>query len=171
MEWRHYNCDGYDDQGWGCVYRSAQNALLACGVDPPELAEMRAALRGGETRPRRLWVEPGELPPALPPGVRCERLAASGPGMRSSGEADYDTLFCEPENAARVLVQRLREAGRGGAVLDDGVMGRALIYDGDWLLVDPHSTMGARVERLHDAVHRLAELHPHTLLVAILTPE
>lgn len=171
--WRHYCSDGYDDAGWGCVYRSAQNAILACGGAPPTVADMREVLRPSETRSRRLWIEPGELLPVLPAGLEYYRLALPGPGMQCTGVEDYDEVFAGANAAARAAVHRVERAGRGGIVLDDGVMGRAAVLCDTWLLVDPHSTAAPRVEELGSAdraVQRIAALHPHTLMAAALTP-
>ena len=70
MKIYHYNCDGFDDTGFGCVYRNAQTCLHATGAlsKVPTVQSLivyfhgpRALDRYTTLSPVTLWIEPYDV--------------------------------------------------------------------------------------------------------------
>jgi hypothetical protein len=56
LRYFHYRCDGFEDGGWGCGYRTVQSMLswLAPHAPPPSIPQMQALL--GNTSDPRAWI-------------------------------------------------------------------------------------------------------------------
>lgn len=162
MEWKHYACDDVDDCGWGCVYRSFQNACLVVGVPPPSMRVLVPAMASLLGRSRGTWIEPAhvrtyvethwnhttarisvrtELVPGgtVDVGVlsRVPRISeASDYGARPFTKKMLDAWLCDDDHSPRA------------AVVDDGVKGYCIFYDRRrkaFICLDPHTTDAGRV--------------------------
>ena len=170
----HYCCDKHvNDTGWGCVYRSMQNALAAVGWPVPTLEDlMRAAgtqraYRAGE-RVMGLWTEPaplaaGALLYALAPRPALSVLfdaSSSGDGKASSRgvvrcgggggrAAQYTHVVTSIEALLESIAKLQALAPTVALVLDDVVFGYCVVLRADapdsvlWL--DPHTHDDASV--------------------------
>lgn len=69
MKVYHYKCDGFDDTGFGCVYRNAQTCMSALGLDPvPDIQTLLkyfhgpTIMAGYRSMPAmKLWLEPYDV--------------------------------------------------------------------------------------------------------------
>lgn len=160
--WYHYTDE---DLGWGCVYRSYQNACAV--LAPRHVPAMDLLLRvvWGNHVPASLrarWIEPGQLRRALwsadiaalhvprqgetflltPYGTDVTRTHV----LQTSAVEDYDTITSDPSAVLRHVLEH-----RMPAIIDDGIMGYALVPRGHAedraLLLDPHTLEDSRVVR------------------------
>jgi len=161
LAWRHYEYAGekdVKDSGWGCVFRSVQNAVLEvmgeCHV--PTMRKMVDGVRHSIlSKLPHGWIEPSNLDEFLQKKVligektACEawRTPAVNANMfRKSGITEYTSK--EPAEIIKSFVGSAESAPRA-LVLDDGVFGVCYIMRGDSIVqVDPHSTEEAQVTRM-----------------------
>ena len=137
IQFKHQTCDDQKDAGWGCVFRSFQNAMLlhGRGIDFDDIVESY-----GE------WTEPPKLRKYVPNGFRArtylwfarpEALAK----MRFTAPEDYD--FIVPKHDLMNLLRKL--AKTSSFIIDDGTFGYCLVYSNGWLLIDPHHDIQCKV--------------------------
>lgn len=135
MQWYHYNCDEFNDTGWGCVYRSFQNALYLLDYQ----ISMRDLVRQfGSDR----WIEPALLRACIPRGFNIKLLLWFAKPhflkqMLCTTPEDYDhvvpsqnnnQLYCEIYDLAKDHV----------FVVDNGTYSYCIFYINGWKLLDPH---------------------------------
>lgn len=135
--WKHYT---EVDLGWGCVYRSFQNAMLATRHEVPSLeALMDAVDARALALPPEHWIEPAMLRGVAPAGSRLGHVAwPLAPALKTTVD-EY------PEELTSEELFALAMTGDWAVVLDDGVFGYCL-YRG--LCIDPHSMRTAVVTPL-----------------------
>lgn len=133
MPWFYANCDGIDDTGWGCVYRSFQNAM--------SLLKHDVQMRDLVTRFGRRWIEP----PMLIEFVPAECKSRCFVWMR---KPMWKQMITTPEDFEQImdmvpldmLARQLHELGSTHVfVIDDATFGYCLFFDNGWKLVDPHA--------------------------------
>lgn len=138
----HYCCDGTDDRGWGCVYRSIQNACLLSNRTVPTLA----ALRNAVTNPGSNWCEPAQF--AYMSDTHTALYVASPDNTRCM-------LFTRPHeyDAHMQTVETLMEwAGSDPVVIDNGTYAYTMM---DNVVFDPHTTRADNVRRSDAALTML----------------
>lgn len=147
----HYCCDDIDDRGWGCVFRSFQNAAEILGshvsmkamvkhfgeewLEPPLLVPWIPAELSGNTF---LWLRPQDS------DAECDmlrttrkdydvQLHARGTGMRIYGSASILHLFDVYDTL----------------VIDNGMLAYCLVREGPgrYYILDPHNTVASKVRR------------------------
>jgi len=141
----YYGCDGFRDEGWGCVYRCAQAMLHALGENVPSLPSMMSRLNIAHVpgNPTSMWIEPIDVkqfvnaPTELAIYMKyesCSRL------MRRMRPEDADVRL----HTGEALIAYLREGLEKGPVLvDDGTRSYLLTEDLGEIgfgLMDPHRT-------------------------------
>ena len=132
----HYECDGIRDTGWGCCYRSFQNACLLhdVTVNMKDIVENEGA-----------WVEPAQLLKFLPKDLRCSSFL-----WYKTPSAIRRLLSTEPEDYEKILsTQELlptlyRLAKNSSLLVDNGISAYCLYYSNGWVLVDPHTSNPAK---------------------------
>lgn len=159
-----YKCDGLNDEGWGCVYRSVQNVQHFLGLPVTPMTHLLQLLGVGERD--KAWSEPGQyarLPIFDPRAVQIQALVVGRPGARCfqhSSRDDYEDAtamtLADLLSRDKALIQR----GRVAYAIDDGVSGYALVPGPgpaagpaarrELLFVDPHYTP-ARVMHVAEA--------------------
>ena len=166
-----YGSQGYRDHDWGCVYRSYQNAMAACGYPVPSMPAMLAALgqpRGQEIEP----AQAGRLP-FHPRGAARTLLAGVNPGRFSDDPRDawlqrtrareYGTRLRTVEELAD-RVQAGVSTGTAAYVVDNGVSCYAVLPGGWW--ADPHVATPSR-RRLKPFTRRHLTRHPGWMVLEL----
>ena len=132
MMFRHYNCDEYEDEGWGCCYRSMQNACLLHNKDVKmsDIVETPGS-----------WVEPAELLKFVPSSLSYStylwmKTPEALQQMRSTTPEDYEQVL----NKAELLPTLYNCAKTSALLMDDGMRAYCVFYSNGWILLDPHTT-------------------------------
>lgn len=152
----HYNCDNVHDAGWGCVYRSFQNACMLVGAPPPEMEIFAKTMARMLGRPYGTWIEPAHLEQyarrhrnlsTCDLCVRAELLLGKSRDVgalckvpRLSKVDEYGKFPFTATHLHRILTDTSR---RCAAILDDGTFGFCVYYghsDECFLVIDPHAT-------------------------------
>lgn len=171
------------DVGWGCVFRSVQNAILAVTSDPsrvPSLDDLRRAMWGPRMAPpvvrasTDLWIEPGNAAERFRswlPSPTVPVLVAIGAStrpvwnacrdrglLRTSSPSQYELTITDAGVLAEAIEAHLGRPSTA-IVVDDGVYATTWIErDGVVISVDPHTTTPARAPiplgSLADAIPR-----------------
>lgn len=147
----HYCCDGIDDQGWGCMFRSLQNAVTMLGY--------RVSMRGMVDAFGETWLEPPMLTTWVPPGLTSNTFLWLQPrdkdaesDMLHSTPRDYDVLLHAIGTHTRMYgagsILRLLDV-YDVAVIDNGVFAYCLYREcsGRYYILDPHTTDASKVKR------------------------
>lgn len=156
-----FACEPGVDVGWGCVYRSVQNALSATAHDVPPLADLYRARWGEDVRAShrsavQRWIEPAEARRffSAPFGFSCATGTILRGGttecmFRTTAPGDYMFDF-----TAKDLVSYLER--RCAIVLDDGTFASAIVRRGrDAAFIDPHFEKPERfVDDIESVVRR-----------------
>ena len=139
----YYSCDGYNDEGWGCVYRCAQAMLHTLGETVPSLPDMMSQLGIAYTpeNVKLMWIEPIDVkqlvnaPTEL--AIYTEHESHSSRMLRTTLE-DADVRLHTGED----LIAHLRRGlAKGPVLVDDGIRSYLLTEDlGEigFALMDPH---------------------------------
>ena len=132
-----YGSEGVDDDGWGCVYRSFQNAQAHTAYPPAQLAELVQHVGRGRTA----WAEPADFADW---GFTLTLLAGASNAWLQYTHADQYQFFLPTVTALEAYVRR---AGQECAfVVDDGISGYAIVpWEGVPHWVDPHTHNPRRV--------------------------
>jgi hypothetical protein len=152
--WYHYS---REDVGWGCVYRSYQNACVCIDTVTPTMEELLDVMwpDGLPESHRGRWIEPGQLRATLskasapwpcggttyvllPRGFRDVKQTNL---LQSSTEDEYDVMTRNPVD----IITHVYDKGRP-AIIDDGIMAYTIVRlqgSDHVLLLDPH-TLEAR---------------------------
>lgn len=146
IQWKHQNCDDNKDAGWGCCYRSFQNAMLLHNRTV-EMDDIVTSV--GQ------WTEPAKLVRHLPPDLVGHTLLwfsvpQSLRDMRFTAPEDYTTIV--PKDALMGTIRTL--AKTCSFIIDNGTYAYCIVYSNGWILVDPHQD-----EQAHVAA-RLPSLEP-----------
>lgn len=133
MRFYHYNCGTFKDAGWGCCYRSYQNAMLLHGQNV-DMESLVALFGEGQ------WIEPAMLANILPTGYRQRSLLwfqkpEALHHMKYTKPEDYQILI--PCNKITETLTRL--ARTATFIIDDGVFAYCLFYSNGWVILDPHT--------------------------------
>lgn len=132
--WYHYNCDGLNDTGWGCVHRSYQNAL--------HLFNHRISMEHLVQRFGNRWIEPALLRACIPSGFKTEFLLwfdkpQDKKRMLCTKPEDYDQIV--PSQFDRQLFTELFQlANEHVFVADNGTHAYCIFFSDGWKLLDPH---------------------------------
>lgn len=175
--WTPQGCDDLDDRGWGCCFRSVQNALARVGRPVPSVADLAAALgRPVSTKP---WSEPGEYPPLMRKFVGLKTAAETAEDDDGDGDqlvtltgvftaheggavpfAQYTTRndYAVPIASHRAVLDTVTEciASGGSVVIDDGTQAHSVVAvaepatDRTPVVLDPHSTDPKQIARPFD---------------------
>ena len=133
-----YGSEGVADDGWGCVYRSFQNAQTHTGYVPTPIVDLMQSVNRGWAA----WAEPADFADC---GFTLTLLAGtSTKWLQFTTESQYQ--FYMPTVAA--LEAYILRAGQECAfVVDDGVSGYAIVpWKGEPHWVDPHTHTPRRVK-------------------------
>lgn len=181
-DWFHYEVGV--DVGWGCLWRSYQNALLVALGDRaavPTLQEMMDALTEPAARHRVMevpplrWAEPAILPKLcldLPVEFEC-RCFLSPANRDLFQKTDPDDYVPMSARDAAVIFQRLSEDSRAAAVFDDGITGSCFfVQDNHLVEVDPHCTTRGVVSSWNPTIARstFVEKCLAGAMIAVVTP-
>ncbi len=137
-----YGSQGFDDYGWGCVYRNVQTLLALSDLPVPSIPEMQTQLGIDPTLfGRNLWIEPVDVRQYLPWRVSLAlytKLANAEPHMLRTKTKDFDHTFRDEEETESFLLSRLKE--NTNILIDDTVYSYILIAitDGTYVYIDPH---------------------------------
>lgn len=132
-----YGAEGVDDDDWGCVYRSYQNALAHSGYLPIRFLNLVKYVNRGWGQ----WAEPADFA-AL--GNSMTLLAGhSRDWLKHTSKAQYQLQL----PSVALLESYVAEFGHASAfVVDDGISGYAIVpYKGRICWVDPHTHTPRRV--------------------------
>ena len=133
-----YGSEGLDDSGWGCVYRSFQNALLHTGYRVPGLMTLleNVGLEWGD------WSEPSQFKDLAK--TKAMLAGHSKKWLKYTHESDYDIILDSVED----LENKVWKLGGSCAfVVDDGVSGYAIVpIDGVPHWIDPHTSIPRRLK-------------------------
>jgi hypothetical protein len=128
-----YGSEGVDDSGWGCVFRSFQNAQAACGYDVTSILDLVDDVGRGWGA----WAEPADFVEAVP---SVAFLAGASPHLLKYTKRKQYSVTTLPSTAALENLVKL-EGGQSAFVVDDGISGYAIVpYNGKPHWVDPHTT-------------------------------
>lgn len=145
----HYRCDEIDDRGWGCVFRSMQNAtyLLGCAVSMRDMVHFFGIS----------WIEPAMLIPFLPECTEGKtylylKNSDATKRMKYTVPAQYHYRL---KNLSDLL--HLARTGYQ-LVIDDGTLAFCLNYNNlTYWLIDPHTTdSSCAPKKLSDPLQFLA---------------
>lgn len=146
----HYHCDEIDDRGWGCVFRSMQNATYLIAARPVSMRSM--VDRFGPS-----WIEPAELVPFVPRSMMSQtwlytKTSTAHYLMARTFPHQYEF---HTHKVADLLSLPLNEFY---LVVDNGVFAYCLYHhDHEYWLIDPHTTDPRLARRsLSDAVEFLS---------------
>lgn len=162
MQFYHYDCGNYKDAGWGCCYRSYQNAMLLHGVqiDMTSLVDLF-----GEGN----WIEPAMLKSLIPQSYQYISLLwyqkpEALRSMKFTKPEDYDILMTKHE-----IINKLRQLAKTSTfVVDNGLFAYCLFYSNGWIVLDPHTT---KQEHVLIKIHSLFEWLQKSNLWMILAIE
>jgi hypothetical protein len=150
--WKHYT--SYT-RGWGCVYHSFQNAVLHVNSQDIPLNEIinRVGSRAPPTPSCQVdhrWIEPAQLKPvALHFFPDHSILAYIAKWIyKGNDNSSLCSITTRDEYTPLDTVEPLLAClHNGGAlVIDDGIYGHAVIWDGANIIkIDPHSTVAAQL--------------------------
>jgi hypothetical protein len=134
-----YGAEGVDDSGWGCVFRSFQNAQAACGYNATPISD----LVEGVGRGWGAWAEPADFVDAVP---SLAFLAGASPHWLKYTKRKQYSVATLPTVAALEDLIKL-EGGYSAFVVDDGISGYAIVpFHGKPYWVDPHTTAPRRAQ-------------------------
>ena len=127
-----YGAQGYDDRGWGCVFRSFQNVMCATGRHVPTMPQLLHAtgLRAGR------WAEPANFVHVC----RGSHAACAGTVQPLSTRlSQYSRRHMSIEHLRRHILYMVTSR-KAAFIVDDTLSGFAVVFSGGracW--VDPHS--------------------------------
>ncbi len=134
MQWFHYECDGVQDRGFGCTYRSIQNAQQILGE--PILSLKAIQERTGVAF--RTWLEPIDVLACMSPSINLELVIHGRPGQTRGSRECYREVDL---NELVLLIQSAQVC-----IVDNGTYTYAITDQGQTLL-DPHTTVADQVAR------------------------
>lgn len=157
--WFHQNCDDNKDAGWGCCYRSYQNAMLLHGTKTKfdDLVETIGS-----------WTEPPNLRKFIPENFEAktylwfERPEALR-NMKYSVPEDYDVIV-HREKLEYVLESVAKTCSM---IIDDGTSAYCLVYSRGWVLLDPHVNAAKKVTRRIKSVGTFMRTRPLWMIMTI----
>lgn len=147
----HYHCDDIDDRGWGCVFRSLQNAVALLG--------QRVSMRAMVDKFGKAWIEPAMLTPFIPSELESKTFLWLDPNHK---DAECEMLRTTPKDYDVLLHARgshMRMFGAGiilqlldtfsVLVIDNGVLAYCVYREGPgkYYILDPHTTELDKVRR------------------------
>lgn len=148
---RGYGSDGVDDSGWGCVYRSVQNAEAFAGL---RVSAFEALVH----KARRLWgeeAEPGDFAGHRGRGVAY--LVGDERGLlKRTRRRDYRASRRMSLGEFETYATAAAAAGASTFVVDDGVSAYAVVggADGEARWADPHVKSASRLTRYRRQLRR-----------------
>ena len=144
----HYMCDGYDDRGFGCVYRSVQNAVFQRGLAAPTMKRLMEAVKNPGSR----WSEPAQFVQVLTDmHIRVETALY----LHNDAAAASMMFTCPSDYRLKLGTEEMRAWLRDGmpTVWDNGTFGYTCVGDTLW---DPHTTVSDDVVREFNPTHDTA---------------
>jgi hypothetical protein len=146
METYGYGSEGFDDSGWGCVYRSVQNAQSYLGLPVTPIKDLLSILG----HKRGDWSEPAQyLYHGLFPGARSLGILVGQHNVRWLQQTDAKQygMHIDDGRTLEEVLSMMNPRGKSAFVIDDGVSGFAVVPDprfpgqpGHLLFIDPHFT-------------------------------
>ena len=106
----YYGCDGYDDFGWGCVYRNTQTVLARGGVPVPTIPKMMQTLGVpiNRSHSRLMWIEPVDAKKLIPWTTRLIAYAPdpslARPRMARTTWDDFDRVYASESDMHVVIM-------------------------------------------------------------------
>ncbi len=140
----YYGSDGFNDHGWGCVYRCLQSLLSRRGHPVPAIPDIMSHLSVPLQRdnPRSMWIEPKDVKTLVPERTQlvlyASDIASAQRRMMHTEWSDADVSFQDPD----AWELHIRDALQNGPVImDDGIRSYLLLQPaGDgFLIMDPHA--------------------------------
>jgi hypothetical protein len=135
----HYCCDNIDDKGWGCVFRSLQNAVTTFGGT--------VSMRDMVTEFGEMWIEPAMVIHYIPNHIQWQTYL-----WLHSKESEHSMLYTSP-NQYRVHLGELREillllCRYQILLIDNGTLSYCMYKDSDTIcILDPHTQVASEVKR------------------------
>lgn len=152
----YYGCQGVDDTGWGCVYRSGQTLMFAMGYHVPHIMDMVDTLHiPRDATGRSRWIEPHDLRTYLP-GFHLLGLHLDRKRMLRTHIQDFSGIASDWHQFHDQILHHLLTL-KAPVVVDDGVVGQCIsgFYgdsdhpeDGRYVVIDPHVTQEGKQVRL-----------------------
>ena len=140
----YYGCDGFQDTGWGCVYRCVQTILRALDLNVPSLPGMMKQLNVPHTPadPTRMWIEPSDAQTLIPVETELALYLQTDPGqrMRRMRPEQAQVRLKDDKDLLDYLKHALKE---GPVLVDDSIRSYVLtehIEGIGFALMDPHRT-------------------------------
>ena len=141
----YYNCDDVKDEGWGCVYRSWQNALELQGMSVMSIPEM---IRLGIRNEKSNWIEPAQLNPLT--CMYTNKTIESCVYINEDSGGTGRMNFTKPQNYEKIILDKtdflnwlLTKLTLGySIVIDNGTFGHCIKGD---KIYDPHTTREDKV--------------------------
>ena len=142
----YYNCDGFDDSGWGCVYRCLQTLLENLDKDTPSVLEIMKLL-DMKYNPHdsliNMWIEPIDCVNVLKNHYKIDsKLICYKPTisnehdrMNRTTNKDFQQIF-KNESILFFIYDNLKHP----MIIDDGVYSYLLygVDDHSIYIIDPH---------------------------------
>ncbi len=153
--WFHYECDGVKDGGFGCTYRSIQNAQKIMDVPIMSLEDIRSQC--GVTF--RTWLEPVDAIVCFPGDVNLSLVICGNPGQTRGSRDMYREVNMD-ELGSLIKSSYV-------SIVDNGTYTYA-ITDGGSTLLDPHTKRQDQVARPIPLLTRFLK-HSSGWMVALFT--
>jgi hypothetical protein len=157
--WFHQNCDDNKDAGWGCCYRSYQNAMLLHGEQTTfsDIVDVHGS-----------WTEPPKLRKFIPAGFDARtylwfKRPQDLQHMKFTGPEDYDVVV-HKDKLEQVFT---RSAKTCSMIIDDGTYAYCLVYSRGWMLLDPHVDVSAKVSRRITSLTTFLNTRPLWMIMTI----
>jgi len=157
----HYCCDGYDDTGWGCVYRNTQSILSYLNKDVPSIPQMLDFFnKPHDGHGSKMWIEPhqsalflkGQLKNRIIEVLYVKDDKAIEHVMFTPIEiyTSYPNLILSGKEGMMDLVKMMDSHlanGLSPIMIDNGTYSYLIkdIHDGTASIVDPHCSKGVRI--------------------------
>ena len=158
----HYQCDGTDDRGWGCVWRCAQmllGSILSADAPVPTLRALMVdmGVDAADTRPAARWIEPKQVRTIVRRWVGPSPafdLVVYNPvpaRMLHTASRDFDRVHADRDSFHADVLCHLRSSAHP-VVVDDGTYGYCIIGVEEatacYVIADPHRThRGTQIRR------------------------
>jgi len=139
----HYNCDGFPDQGFGCVYRNVQTVLAKLSCPVPTLLDMMRMCSIDSDSPElsSKWIEPIDARRIIK--KKCEWVCPQqkfvlGLYVRHSPDdaakrmyrtklRDFDWMSEDSTEVDAKIKRSLRETSGTPIIIDNGVSSFAIV--------------------------------------------
>lgn len=164
MQWCHYNCDEFNDVGWGCVFRSYQNAMHLLGYRS-EMKVLVGIFGSGN------WIEPAMLLPCVPTTLTAELLLwfekpQDIRRMFKTKPEDYDRIISSQFEHG--LIDEFTKLAKDHVfIVDDSQRCYSVFFSNGWKILDPHALHHSNVLSEIDDLQKWLERSSLWMIMAI----